>query len=248
VPKDSPIKSVADLKGRKLALNKGSNVHYLLVRLLEKAGVKYTDVELVFLPPAEGRRAFEKGAVDAWVIWEPYRAAAELTLGARTLADGSDLVSNHEFFFTTKTFGEAHPQVIEIVLGAARDVYAEAAMDISGTAKTFSAAPGFPEPAMQVALSRRTFGILPMTNSVIANSRRSPTPSRNSGSSQQRSMSRMPCVSRASDTRGRGAARHRRRLRINPVTRKVAEFRFGSLADIASRLSDVRFTPDSRHQ
>jgi sulfonate transport system substrate-binding protein len=68
VLKDSPINSVADLKGKKIALNKGSNVHYLLVRALEKAGLRYTDVKVVFLPPADGRAAFEKGAIDAWVI------------------------------------------------------------------------------------------------------------------------------------------------------------------------------------
>ena len=98
VPKDSPIKTIADLKGKKIALNKGSNVHYLLVRALENAGLKYTDVDVVYLSPADGRAAFDKGAVDAWVIWEPYRTAAEMSLGARTLADGSGLVSNHEFW------------------------------------------------------------------------------------------------------------------------------------------------------
>lgn len=65
VPKDSPIKSVAELKGRKVALNKGSNVHYLLVKALEKAGLKYSDIQPVFLPPADARAAFERGAVDA---------------------------------------------------------------------------------------------------------------------------------------------------------------------------------------
>src|SRR5262249_13934412 len=79
--KDSPIKTVADLKGKKVALNKGSNVHYLLVKALEKAGLSYSDVEVTFLPPADGRAAFEKGAVDAWVIWEPFRAAAEISAG-----------------------------------------------------------------------------------------------------------------------------------------------------------------------
>jgi sulfonate transport system substrate-binding protein len=172
VPKDSPIATVADLKGKKIALNKGSNVHYLLVRALEKAGLKYTDVELVFLPPADGRAAFEKGAIDAWVIWEPYRAAAEMSLGARTLADGTSLVSNHEFFFTSKIFAQAHPQMIDVVLGAARDVYAEAAKDIPGTVKTFSAAAGFSEPVMEVALSRRSFGILPISSPVIAEQQR----------------------------------------------------------------------------
>jgi len=97
VPKDSPLKSVADLKGRKVALNKGSNVHYLLVKALQQAGVKYTDVQTVFLPPADARAAFERGAVDAWVIWDPFVAAAEKQLGARVLADGNSLVSNHQF-------------------------------------------------------------------------------------------------------------------------------------------------------
>ena len=172
VPKDSLIKTVANLKGKKIALNNGSNVHYLLVRALENAGLKYTDVEVVYLPPVDGRAAFEKGTVDAWVIWEPYRTAAEISLGARTLADGTGLVSNYEFFFTTKTFAQTHPQMIDVVLGAARDVYAEAAKDMPSTAKTFSAAAGFPESVMEVALSRRSFGIMPISNPVIAEQQR----------------------------------------------------------------------------
>jgi sulfonate transport system substrate-binding protein len=168
VPRNSPIGTVADLKSKKIGLNKGSNVHYLLVRALEKAGVKYTDVELVFLPPADGRAAFERGALDAWVIWDPYRAAAEMSLGARTLADGTGPVSNHEFYFAARPFARAHPQVIELVLGAARDIYAEVVKDIPGTARTFSAAAGFPASVMEVALSRRGFGVRPISNQVIA--------------------------------------------------------------------------------
>jgi sulfonate transport system substrate-binding protein len=168
VPKDSPIKTVADLKGKKVALNKGSNVHYLLVRALEQAGLKYTEVEVVYLPPADGHAAFAKGAVDAWVIWEPYRVAAEMSLGARTLADGTGLVSNYWFYFATTSFAEAHPQVIDVVLGAARDVYVAAGRDIAGTAKAFSAAAGFPAAVLEVALSRRSFGVQPISTQVIA--------------------------------------------------------------------------------
>ena len=73
------LRSVADLKGRKVALNKGSNVHYLLVKALEKAGLRYTDVQAVFLPPADARAAFERGSVDAWVIWDPFLAAMQET-------------------------------------------------------------------------------------------------------------------------------------------------------------------------
>src|SRR3979411_3307165 len=70
VPKDSTFNSVADLKGKRVALNKGSNVHYLLVKALEKAGLKYTDIQPVFLEPSDALSAFERGAVDAWVIWD----------------------------------------------------------------------------------------------------------------------------------------------------------------------------------
>ena len=88
VPKDSPIKSVAELKGKKVALNKGSNVHYLLVKALEKAGVAYSDIETAFLAPADARAAFQSGQVDAWVIWDPFQASAEIGLDAKVLADG----------------------------------------------------------------------------------------------------------------------------------------------------------------
>jgi sulfonate transport system substrate-binding protein len=168
VPKDSALKTIVDLKGKKVALNRGSNVHYLLVRVLEKAGLKYTDVELVFLPPAGGREAFENRSIDAWAIWEPYRAAAEMSLGARTLVDGNGVVSNHEFFFAAKPFAEAKPQIVDIVLGATRELYAEVVKDLSGTAKIFSAASGFPVPVLETALSRRSFGVEPMSDSVIA--------------------------------------------------------------------------------
>ncbi|MFX7984951.1 ABC transporter substrate-binding protein, partial [Acinetobacter baumannii] len=80
--------TAADLKGKKVALNKGSNVHYLLVKALEKAGLKYSDIQPVFLPPADARAAFERGAVDAWAIWDPFLAAVEKQSGARLLLDG----------------------------------------------------------------------------------------------------------------------------------------------------------------
>ena len=114
-PKDSPIKTVADLKGKKVALNKGSNVHYLLVKALEKAGLNYSDIKTAFLPPADARAAFEKGAVDAWVIWDPFQAAAEAATGARTLADGDGIVANHQFYLATRDFAERQSEVVDAV-------------------------------------------------------------------------------------------------------------------------------------
>ncbi|VEE17864.1 sulfonate ABC transporter substrate-binding protein [Ectopseudomonas mendocina] len=122
VPKDSPIKSVAELKGKKVVLNKGSNVHYLLVRALEDAGLKYSDITPVYLPPADARAAFERGSVDAWVIWDPFQSAAEKQLQARSLRDGTGLVDNHQFYLATRTFAEQHPQVIGTLVEEIRGV------------------------------------------------------------------------------------------------------------------------------
>ena len=82
VPKGSSIKTIQDLKGKKVVLNKGSNVHYLLVKALESAGLKVSDIQPVYLPPADARSAFEKGSVDAWVIWDPFLASAQEGTGA----------------------------------------------------------------------------------------------------------------------------------------------------------------------
>lgn len=113
VQKDSPIRSVADLKGKKIALNKGSNVHYLLVKLLEKNDLKYSDIQPTFLPPADARAAFERGSVDAWVIWDPYTAAAQQQIGARILADGSGVVNNYAFFLAERQFASQRGDVIK---------------------------------------------------------------------------------------------------------------------------------------
>ncbi|MDR1934035.1 MAG: sulfonate ABC transporter substrate-binding protein [Candidatus Accumulibacter sp.] len=113
VPKGSPIQAVAELKGKKVALNKGSNVHYLLVKLLEKHGLKYADIQPVFLPPADARAAFERGSVDAWVIWDPYTAASEKQIGARILADGKDVVNNYAFVLAERQFAEKGPEVVK---------------------------------------------------------------------------------------------------------------------------------------
>lgn len=122
VPKDSPIQSVAELKGKKVVLNKGSNVHYLLVRALEDAGLKYSDITPVYLPPADARAAFERGSVDAWVIWDPFQSAAEKQLQARSLRDGTGLVDNHQFYLATRTYAEQHPQVIGTLVEEIRGV------------------------------------------------------------------------------------------------------------------------------
>jgi sulfonate transport system substrate-binding protein len=116
VPKNSPIQSVAGLKDKKVAFNKGSDVHWLVVSLLKKAGLNYGDIEPVFLAPADARAAFEKGAIDAWAIWDPFNAATQKQIGARQLASGAGAVSHHQFFLSARPYAEKNQDVLKIVL------------------------------------------------------------------------------------------------------------------------------------
>src|SRR4051795_12985799 len=168
VPKESKITSVAELKGKKVALNKGSNVHYLLVKTLEKAGVKYSEIEPVFLAPADARAAFERGAVDAWVIWDPFQAAAEAATGARTPTDGTNIVANYQFYFSSKNFVEGDPKIVDVVLAQLGEVDDWAKGDIHAVAEQLAPSIGLSVPVVEVALKRQSYGIKPLTDAVIA--------------------------------------------------------------------------------
>lgn len=168
VPKDSPIKTLADLKGKKIALNKGSNVHYLLVKALEKQGLKYTDVQAVYLPPADARAAFERGAVDAWVIWDPFFAAVEKQSGARLLADGRGLVNNYAYYLSERNFAAKQPQVIQALF---EDTQAQAAVlkgNIKAAAAVIAPLQGLEPEVVEKSLTRYQFGVKPLTAAVAA--------------------------------------------------------------------------------
>jgi len=168
VPKDSPLKSVTELKGKKVALNKGSNVHFLLVKLLEKAGVNYNDIDTIFLTPADARAAFERGSVDAWAIWEPFLAAAQRQTGARILADGNGVVSNHQFFLASRPYATKRPDVVAIVLDEVAAVDQWAKTNPKEAAAALSPQIGLDQATLELALSRGGYGVTPVSDAVLA--------------------------------------------------------------------------------
>ncbi|QKQ77486.1 sulfonate ABC transporter substrate-binding protein [Nostoc sp. TCL240-02] len=167
VPKDSPIKSVAELKGKKVAFAKGSNANYLLVKALEKAGVQYSEIQPATLPPADARAAFEGKKVDAWAIWDPYLAAAEAATGARILADATELAPNRGYYLAAKSFVDAKPDVLKIVLDRVKKVSGWAKNNPSEVAKLLSPALGIDAPVLEIAEKRREYDVLPLTDEVI---------------------------------------------------------------------------------
>lgn len=167
VPKGSPIKSIADLKGKKVALNKGSNVHYLLVKALEKAGLNYSDITTVFLPPGDARVAFENGTVDAWVIWDPFLAAAQTATGGTLLTDGKDLVSNMEYYLASRKFAEANGPVIEAFKEELDKIDKWAETNQKDVAALLSPQLGIDIPSLELAAARRGYGLAPIDDSII---------------------------------------------------------------------------------
>lgn len=168
VPKGSPLQSIADLKGKKVVLNKGSNVHYLLVRALEDAGLKYSDIHTIFLPPADARAAFENGSVDAWVIWDPYQAAAEKQLQARTLRDATGLADNHQFYLATRPYTVAHPQVISTVVDEIRAVDEWSSTHPDEVTAQIAPLLGLPADITLLSVKRQGYGAAFITPEVVA--------------------------------------------------------------------------------
>lgn len=168
MPKGSPIQTVADLKGKKVAYNKGSNVQYFLVKLLQKHGLQYSDVQSVFLPPADARAAFEKGAVDAWIIWDPFLAAAQKTLDARLLADASGIVNNRGYYFTSRDFATKNPDVLKIAIEEINAIDTWAGKNKQAAAAELSAVLGLDKSITELQLSRAAFGVSVVTRDILA--------------------------------------------------------------------------------
>ncbi|ACK49745.1 aliphatic sulfonates family ABC transporter, periplsmic ligand-binding protein [Methylocella silvestris BL2] len=168
IPKDSPLKSVEELRGKTVGLNKGSNVHFLLVKALEKHGLAYSEIKTAFLPPADARAAFERGAIDAWAIWDPFFAAAEVSIGARPLTTAEGIVPNYQFYLGSRKFADANPAIIEALISAVDETNRWVEKDTTAAAETLAPLTGIPVAALTVALKRQNFGVAPLTEKVVA--------------------------------------------------------------------------------
>ena len=155
VPVDSPIHSVADLKGRKVAFQKGSSSHNLLLRALEQAGLSFKDIQPTYLTPADARAAFQQGDVDAWAIWDPYYSAALLQGNVRVLVDGSKLKQTGSFYLATRSFTEANGNFVQQVLDTFTQADALTRSQRDQSVALLASAMGLPQPVIASYLDHR---------------------------------------------------------------------------------------------
>lgn len=165
VPANSAVRTLADLKGRRIGFQKGSSAHFLVVRGIEKGGLQWGDIEPVYLTPSDGRAAFERGAIDAWGIWDPYYAAAEIDGHARVLSNGQGLSSNNSYYLVSRGLTQ-RPAVIKGLFDALSEADAWVRANHTETAHFLSAASGLSLATTIRFVERRSAGPVTRLNAV----------------------------------------------------------------------------------
>jgi len=164
----SPVKTVADLKGKKIAVAKGGNHHYLAVLALEKAGLKLDDVKFVFVKDAsEGRALFETKQVDALGSWDPFFASVENDLSPVTLTDGTGFSPNRTFYYANEAFAKGNAELIQTILEEIDVSDKWANTNKPEVVKQLTEALGIDLKAIERAVNRRTYGVENLSPEII---------------------------------------------------------------------------------
>lgn len=172
VKADSPLRRVAELKGRKIGFAKAAGAHYLLIAALEKAGLSLNDIEPAYLTPADGRAAFERGAINAWVVWDPFLSAAQRQSGARVLADGQGLASYQRYYLAGTPFAQANPKVLGVLYAALEKTGQWVKQQPRDAAALLAPFWGLDAGIVEQANSRRSYAVRAVTRERLAEQQR----------------------------------------------------------------------------
>ena len=130
--------------------------------------MRYDEIRPVYLPPADARAAFESGNVDAWVVWDPYYAAAQNALKVRTLSDYTGLAATNNFYEATRDFAQQHPDVVGAILKQARETGQWVNTHPADTAALIAPKVGLPQPIVETWIKRVPFGAVPLDEKIVA--------------------------------------------------------------------------------
>lgn len=168
VAKDSPIKTLADIKGKKLAIQKGTALQYLALKALASAGLTLNDVKPVYLTIPDSVTAFEGGSVDLLPAVDPYLASKEIKGTLRVLVRGSDVAPQRLFYIATQKFSQNHPDLLKIVLEEQRNAEEWAKANPKEIAKLLSEQTKYTPEVWEFALQKRPyFGVFDIKDEYI---------------------------------------------------------------------------------
>jgi sulfonate transport system substrate-binding protein len=168
VPAASSIQDVSGLAGKKVAVAKASSAHNLLVAALESAKLPWTAITPIYLAPPDAAAAFVRGAVDAWSIWDPFFAIAELKQKAPALSLDRSVTTQNSFFLVNSGFAATHPEVVAAINGAVATSTTWADRHRSQVAAILAEASGVDLAAEQRSVDRAEFTFGPLNNDVLA--------------------------------------------------------------------------------
>lgn len=168
VPQNSPIRTVRDLRGKKVAFQRASSAHNFVVQIVERGGLKYGDIVPIYLAPPDARPAFESGAIDAWAVWDPFLAAAQKNTSARVLVNSKGIYTSGGFYLAPRRFAREHPRVLRTALEELDKTSAWAYNNRDEAAKLISRDTGIDLETLRLLASRRTrTAIRPMNEEAV---------------------------------------------------------------------------------
>jgi sulfonate transport system substrate-binding protein len=170
VPKNSAIHSVAQLRGKKIAMAPGSSANYHVLQVLNKAGIPVSAVSLDDLQPADALAAFSSGQVDAWDVWSPYIEQAVAQDHARILVTGQPYQATYSFEVASKSAvaDPAKAAAIKDYLKLLNQAYVWADKNYTGWGKSWAAATSLPLSVMNLAAKDEETTPVPVDSAVIA--------------------------------------------------------------------------------
>jgi sulfonate transport system substrate-binding protein len=167
VPKDSPIRTIADLKGKRIGFTKGSSAHNLVVQTLEKAGLTYIDIAPVYLTPPDAGPAFANGSIEAWAIWDPYFAIGEAKQNGRILVNAYEVTKTNSFYIANRDFANNNGRILQQTIDGLSKAAAWAEANRPEVAKSLTAVTGIPLEIQTIAANRASFTIGAITEEII---------------------------------------------------------------------------------
>lgn len=168
VRQDSPIRSLGDLKGRRLAFTKGSSAHNFVVRALASVSLGPGDIQAVQLQPSDAAAAFRQGSIDAWAIWDPFFAIAQQEAETRVLTTAENLAPTNSFFLASRAFAERDPDTLLTLLGTINEAADWAARNPDDLARIMAEVTGVPLAVQRVAAARGVYAVQAVDDTIIA--------------------------------------------------------------------------------
>jgi sulfonate transport system substrate-binding protein len=173
VPRSSAVNTLADLKGKKVAVTKGAGSHYLLLVALAKTGLSFKDISPAYLTPADGRTAFIGNSVDAWVSWDPFLSSTLKQSEARILADGSNgLASYKRYYLASAAYADAHGDALNVIFGKLAETGKWVKAHPAEGAAALTGLWGMDTATIEEANSHRSYLVGPVTASGLSEQQR----------------------------------------------------------------------------